>query len=83
MAEKTKTAGTSDAKKKVTIKIPLAKGQNANQQEFISVNFKNYIIQRGVTVEVPEEVAEAIENADKAEEYAMKYANEMVVKESK
>lgn len=82
MAEKTKTAST-DAKKKVTIKIPLAKGQNANQQEFISVNFKNYIIQRGVTVEVPEEVAEAIENADKAEEYAMKYANEMVVKESK
>lgn len=82
MADTTKT-GTKDAKKMATVKIPLAKGQNAIQQEFISVNFKNYIIQRGVTVEVPECVAEAIENADKAEEYAVRYANEMVVKESK
>ena len=82
MADTTK-ATKNDAKKKVTIKIPLARGQNAVQQEFISVNFKNYIIQRGVTVEVPEEVAEAIENADKAEEYALRYANEKVLKESK
>lgn len=83
MAETTKTASKSDAKKRVTVKIPLAKGQNAVQQEFISVNFKNYIIQRGEEVEVPEAVAEAIENADKAEEYALKYANKMVLKESK
>ena len=72
----------AEKKNKVTVKLPRAKGQNAIQEEFYSVNFKNYIIKRGETVEIPEELAEVIENAEKAEEYAMKYAEEKAQKSS-
>ena len=63
--------------KKVRVKLPRLNGHNANQDEFFSVNFKNYIIKRGETVEISEELAEVIENADKADEYAMRYAEEV------
>ena len=46
------------------------------------MNFKNYIIKRGKTVEIPEELAEVIENAEKAEEYAMQYADERKAREA-
>ena len=59
--------------KRVTVRLPKAKGQNAVQEEFFSVNGKNYIIKRGETVDVPKAVAEVIRNAEKAEEYAMNY----------
>lgn len=74
MADTTKKADNA-TKKKVTVKLPRLHGQNANQEEFFSVNGKNYIIQRGVEVEIPEEVAEVIRNAEKAEEYAMTYVD--------
>ena len=91
MAEKTKkavdnateNADVAEAKvdateaKRVTVKLPKLRGQNANQEEFYSVNGKNYRIRRGVEVEIPEEVAEVIRNADLAEEYAMEYAEEI------
>ena len=77
MAETTKKA-TDNAKKRVLVKLPRNKGQNANQQEFFSVNGRNYLIERGIEVEVPEEVAEVIKNADKADEYAMRYAEGLV-----
>lgn len=80
MAETTKkTTGNAN---KVQVRLPRNSGQNANQDEFFSVNFKNYIIRRGETVEIPEEVAEVIRNAEKAEEYAMKYAEENAVREA-
>ena len=69
--------------KKVEVRLPRNAGQNANQDEFFSVNFKNYIIRRGETVEIPEELAEVIRNAEKAEEYAMRYADEKAFKEAK
>ena len=78
MAETTTKKTTDNAKKRVLVRIPRNKGQNANQQEFFSVNGKNYLIERGVEVEVPEEVAEVIRNAEKAEEYAMHYAEGLV-----
>jgi hypothetical protein len=68
---------------KVTVLLPRNPGQNANQDEFFSVNFKNYIIKRGERVEIPEELAEVIENAAKAEEYAMMYAEERKPREPK
>lgn len=80
MAETIKKT-TSNAKR-VQVRLPRNSGQNANQDEFFSVNFKNYIIRRGETVEIPEEVAEVIRNAEKAEEYAMKYAEEKAVREA-
>lgn len=82
MADTTKKA-TSNNAKKVEIKLPKNKGQNANQDEFFSVNFKNYIIKRGEYVEIPEEVAEVIENADKAEESAMRFVDSLVEAEEK
>ena len=80
MAETTKKA-VNDAKK-VEVRLPRNAGQNANQDEFFSVNFKNYIIKRGETVEIPEELAEVIRNAEKAEEYAMRYAEEKTAREA-
>ena len=79
MADATKK---KDNTERVKVRLPLNKGQNANQDEFFSVNFKNYIIKRGKTVEIPEELAEVIENAEKAEEYAMQYADERKAREA-
>lgn len=76
MAETTKKA-TNNAKR-VEVRLPRNPGQNANQDEFFSVNGKNYIIKRGETVEIPEEVAEVIRNAEKAEEYALHYVDSLV-----
>ena len=76
MADTTKK--TTDNAKRVEARLPRLQGQNANQDEFFSVNFKNYIIKRGETVEIPEEVAEVIRNAEKAEEYAMHYVDGLV-----
>jgi hypothetical protein len=76
MAETNKN--TNNAKKRVTVRLPRNPGQNARQEEFYSHNFKNYMILRGETVEIPEEVAEIIRNGEKAEEYAMKYVDGLV-----
>ena len=80
MAETTKK--TTNNAPRVRVRLPRNAGQNANQDEFFSVNFKNYIIRRGEEVEIPEEVAEVIRNAEKAEEYAMRYAEEKAMREA-
>ena len=81
MAETIKKAAANA--KRVEVRLPRNAGQNANQDEFFSVNFKNYIIKRGETVEIPEELAEVIRNAEKAEEYAMRFAEEKTMREAK
>ena len=80
MAETTKKP--QESAKRVEVRLPMNKGQNANQDEFFSVNFKNYIIKRGVEVEVPEELAEVILNGEKAEEAAIQYAEDHKLKEA-
>lgn len=79
MADTSKKAvdNASTKGKRVMVRLPRLPGQNANQEEFFSVNGKNYIIKRGETVEIPEEVAEVIRNAENAEEYAMNYVSEL------
>lgn len=77
-----KQTKTAAAKKKVKIRLPRLEGQNAAQEEFFSVNFKNYIIKRGVEVEVPAEVAEVILNAEKARDAALNYADEHKLREA-
>ena len=67
-------AATNEARPTRKVKLPRLIGDNAPKQEFFSVNFKNYIIKRGEYVEVPEELAEVIENGEKAEEAAWEYA---------
>ena len=76
MADTTKK--TANNAKKVVVRLPRLHGQNARQEEFFSVNGRNYIIQRGIDVEVPEEVAEVIRNAERAEECAMRYVDKLV-----
>ena len=81
MADTTKNTTPTNAKsKKVLVTLPLNRGQNANQDEFFSVNGKNYIIRRGEEVEIPEEVAEVIRNAEMADAYAMRYVNDLTEK---
>ena len=77
MADTTKKAAdnATTKSKRVTVRLPRLPGQNAIQEEFFSVNGKNYIIKRGETVDIPEEVAEVIRNAEKAEEYALQYVD--------
>ncbi len=86
MAGKTKNViaeETTDeaALKTAYVRLPLLKGNNARQEEFFSVNFKNYIIKRGEKVEVPLELAEAIENGQIAEDAAVEYAQAKAVRE--
>ena len=80
MAETTKKA--EKAIERVTVRLPLLRGQNAVQEEFFSVNGKNYRIKRGETVEIPVELAEIIKNAKKGEEYALNYINELTKAEA-
>lgn len=77
MAETIKKADNATKEKRVTVRLPRLPGQNAIQEEFFSVNGKNYIVKRGEEVEIPEEVAEVIRNAEKAEEYAMNYVENL------
>lgn len=79
----------ADAKKntseqRVQVKLPRAiGGPNVSQEEFYSVNFKNYIIKRGEYVDVPEELAEVIRNGEMAEDAAFQYAESKKLVESK
>lgn len=82
MAETKKNTVANNAEtKRVQVRLPRLSGQNAIQEEFYSVNGRNYIIKRGETVEIPEEVAEVIRNAEKEEEYAMSYVDSLKVAE--
>lgn len=67
---------------RVSVRLPRNKGQNAEQDEFFSVNFKNYIIKRGETVEIPEELAEVIRNGEMAEDYALQYADDKKLRQA-
>ena len=78
MAETKSNTKNNTESKRVQVRLPRLSGQNAIQEEFYSVNGRNCIIKRGETVDIPEEVAEVIRNAEKAEEYAMKYVDGLV-----
>ena len=78
MADTTKkTVDNATNGKRVEVKLPRLQGQNAIQEEFFSVNGRNYRVRRGEYVEVPEEIAEVINNSEKAEDYAMRYVEKL------
>ena len=52
--------------KKVKRTYPLLDGENVSQEIFVAVNFKPYRIMRGVEVDLPESVAKALDEADRA-----------------
>ena len=70
-------------KKTARVRLPRDSGQTKDKHEFVSVNFKNYRIKRGEYVEVPQEVAEVLENAEIARDAAIEYAENVQIRESK
>ena len=58
-----------NAPKMVKIRIP--KDKEHKDDVFVSVNFRTYQIQRGVEVEVPDFVAEVLQNREKMLEEIM------------
>lgn len=54
------------------VKIRLFKdNQNYTGDVFVSVNGENYLIKRGVTVEVPDYIAEVLESSQREDENAV------------
>lgn len=71
MAE-TKEIKKTEAPKEKTVKIRIPK-LKANQEDvFVSVNERTWIVKRGVEVEVPECVAEVIRRHEEMREHNMK-----------
>ena len=69
MAEEKKT--TAPKEKMVKIRIPRTK---ANQEDvFVSVNMRTWLIKRGVEVEVPECVAEVLRHSEEMMENIMRF----------
>lgn len=60
-----------------TVKIRLPKTKELKDDVFVSVNFRTYQIQRGVEVEVPDFVAEVLENQQKMLEEIMLFEEKM------
>ena len=60
------------------VKILLPRGRK-NEENFVivSVNGRNYKIMKGVEVEVPEAVAQVLENADMMAQQARRYVEQM------
>lgn len=68
MATEKKVAENATEEKKVTIRLPRIKGES--DTVYISINERNWLIKRGVSVEVPECVAQLLEEQEKAIEEA-------------
>ncbi len=69
MAEVNKN--TVEKKKTVKIKLPLIRGEE--ESKFVSVNGENFLIKRGIEVEVPDYVALVLQMSEKAEYEAEEY----------
>lgn len=68
------TEVTNDAKAEVTaetvkIKLPLTREKQGDV--FVSINGQNWLLQRGVEIEVPKAVAEVLENSREMDELAI------------
>jgi hypothetical protein len=65
-------ATTTEAKTKmVKIKLPLTRSEK--DDEYVAVNGKSYLIKRGVTVEVPDFVAEVLQHKEDMLAQAMEF----------
>lgn len=85
----TGTGTTADAPKKIEKKVtvilptnPLITGTES-EQEFFSVNGKNYLVQTDTPVDLPESLAEVVMNVANGRKKARKYAAEIAFKDSK
>lgn len=83
------TGTAADAPKKIEKKVtvilpknPLITGTES-EQEFFSVNGKNYLVQTDTPVDLPAPLAEVVMNVAKGRRAAAKYATEKAFKDSK
>lgn len=60
-------------KSEVYITIPKVRGAREQEDYFVSLNGKNYLIQRGVPVKIPYALALVIKQSEEAEDYAIEY----------
>lgn len=61
---------TTEVKTEKTVKIKLPRIKGESDTVYVSINNRNWLIKRGVEVEVPECVAELIDQQDAAIEEA-------------
>ena len=69
MAEATKTA-TKETETEKLVKIRIPRERDRQDDVYVSINERSWLIKRGVEVEVPECVATLIRHAEEAEEAA-------------
>ena len=62
-----------DMKKEELVKIRLPKTREQQEDVFVSVNQRTWLIQRGVYVEVPACVAEVLRHSEEMAEEALRY----------
>ena len=66
------TVKKTEAPKEKTVKIRIPKFKANQEDVFVSVNERTWIVKRGVEVEVPECVAEVIRHSEEMRERNMK-----------
>ena len=69
------TAGSEP--KMVKIKLQLDRQNKDNQDVFVSVNGRTWMIKRGVEIEVPDYVAEVLDWANESEEREFAYLRQL------
>lgn len=67
--------------KLVPVTLPFLDDADSPQQEFVSLNFKNYIIKRGETVMVPPEIKDMLDASEKSKQEARKAAMKLGYKD--
>lgn len=77
MADTIKKADNAKKEKKVIVKLQRLPGANTNQDVYVYVNGRSFILKRGEEVEVPESVDEVLKNSALAEEYSIRYLEEL------
>ena len=70
MAEATKATKTNETATEKLVKIRIPRERDRQDDVFVCVNGRTWLIKRGVEVEVPECVAEVIRNAEDVAEKA-------------
>ena len=73
MAEAKKTTETAEKTAEKMVKIRLPRNRKEEDDMFVSVNERTWLIKRGVEVEVPECVAEVIRNSELMQEEAYEF----------
>ena len=73
MAEAKKNTETAEKTAENMVKIKLPRNRRDEDDMFVSVNERTWLIKRGVEVEVPECVAEVIRNSELMQEEAYEF----------